>query len=155
MGMSVEPSSESVRVYMCAQLLKASKTHKVALSSLRNFPLCTVDDFMAMARVQALNDVEFLRTLGFHLQDSAASPAVQQCGSVEASRPIADSSPLVGAKGKKGRRSGGTPLKAKKGAVVGGPTRPAGSPDSPSGGLVGLLADSAPGGHAPTPTKST
>ncbi len=141
--MPVELNRDAIRIYACAQLLKASKTNRVALSSLRNFPLCTVDDYLAAAREQALNDVEFLGTLGFHLQDSATSPAVQQCGSVDSSRPTATSSPSVGAKGKKRKRSGGTPLKAKKGPDVGKPDRPAGSSDSPSDGLAGLLSDGA------------
>jgi len=140
--MSAELTRDSIRIYACTQLLKASKTNRVALSSLRNFPLCSIDEYLDSARAQALKDVEFLRTLGFHLQDSAASPAVQQCGSVDSSRPTAVSSPLAGAKGKKARRSGGTPLKAKKGTDVGGPDRPVGPLDSPSDGLAGLLGSS-------------
>jgi len=149
--MPVEPSIESNRVYRCTQLLKASRSHRGALSSLRNLPLCSVEGFIEAARTQALQDVEFLRTLGFHLQDSATSPAVQQCGSVDSSRPIADSPPLAGAKGKKGRRSGGTPLKAKKGATVGGPTRPVSPLDSPFDGLTGLLSND----RSNKPTEST
>jgi hypothetical protein len=141
-GMPVDLTRDSIRIYACTQLLKASKTDRVALSSLRNFPLCSIDEYIEASRAQALKDVEFLGTLGFHLQESATSPAVQQCGSVDSSRPTATSSPLVGAKGKRKKRSGGTPLKAKKGPGVGKPNRPVGSSDSPSDEFAGLLGSS-------------
>jgi len=129
----------SSRVLRCARILRVDRTHKGALSSLRNLPLCTVDEFLAAARDEALSDVVFLREQGFALREVPTSPAVQQGGSVGISQPIASSAPLGGPKGRSKKRLKGTPLKAKKAAVAVGSNRPDKDSDSPSESLSGLL----------------
>lgn len=132
-------SKDSTRVLRCCRLLRIDNKHQGALSSLRNLPLCTVEEFLAAARAEALSDVEFLSELGFNLRKSDTSPAVQQGGSVEISRPVVKKRSPVGAGKKSSSRSEGTPLTAKKDGDAGAVNRPANGVDSPSASLVGLL----------------
>lgn len=97
----------------------------------------TREELMSAVLVEALSDVEYLGTLGFSLQEPAASPAVQQSGPVESSRPVARKVNPVGA-GKSSVRSRGTPLIAKSsGAET--ESRPESPVGSPPAGLSGLF----------------
>ena len=135
--------SKAGMVYRCIALLRADRRHQGALSSLRRYASsCTLAEYKAHFISEVENDITLLNEMGFSLHEPV-SPAVQQCGSVEISQPFTDSSPPVGAGGKKGRRLEGKPLTAKKRRrgkpKAAKPNQPSSDSDSPLGSLDGLF----------------
>ena len=106
-------------------------TRKASVSLHRAASNCTLDELIKFYQQRAVKDAEWLRSEhGIRLQNTVASPAVQQGGSAATSQPNVQTSGPVGAGKKDNVRLEGTPLIAKKSSIKATTT------DRPSAGVV-------------------
>jgi len=119
---------------------RRDSTRKALVSLMRASSSCSLDELIKFYQQRAIEDAEWLRSKhGILLQDSVASPAVQQGGSVEESQPKVQPSTSAGVEVKESARLEGTPLTAKKSSKD-EKSSPATATNRPSAGAVSPMA---------------